>query len=286
MRLISENIVFSRLLPIFQDAASSGKHLEMHDINQGVTMDFVSAYLFGLANGTRFLQDEAYRKKMLHLYHSRKPFEFFNQEVPNLLSWTKALGIRLIPRWCDDANDILDRWNLELCDKAEASVGSTELDAEPVVYKQLKQAMLKHTSKEDNQNSVPDTPEKQRIEIACELYDQLTAGFETSAVALTYLFWELSQHPELQTKLREELLTLDPSIRYPATSKILPSAKSVDSLPLLDAIVTETLQIKLVIASVFTNYRTSIVDDDGIEAIDAYTVKPRSEKLVLKIEVA
>lgn len=379
MRLISENIVFSRLLPIFQDAASSGKHLEMHDINQGVTMDFVSAYLFGLANGTRFLQDEAYRKKMLHLYHSRKPFEFFNQEVPNLLSWTKALGIRLIPRWCDDANDILDRWNLELCDKAEASVGSTELESEPVVYKQLKQAMLKHPSKEDNQNSIADTPEKQRIEIACELYDQLTAGFETSAVALTYLLWELSQRPELQTKLREELLTLNPPIRYPTTSKVLPSAKSVDSLPLLDAIVTETLrlhapipgiqprvtpypscnlagytdipantrvnaqayslhrnpevfpepetwqperwlkdgnssaeleerkrwfwafgsggrmcvgsnlalqEIKLVIASVFTNYRTSIVDDDGIEAIDAYTVKPRGEKLVLKIEVA
>ncbi|KAL4891664.1 cytochrome P450 [Aspergillus ambiguus] len=371
MRLISETVIFGRFLPIFQDAARTGKPLEVHDVNQGVTMDFVSAYLFGLSNGTRFLSDDAYRKKMLHLYHSRKPFEFFNQEVPGLLSWTKALGIRLIPRWCDDANDVLDQWNLELCDKAEASMHSTHIEAEPVVYKQLKQAMQKNPSGDD-------WP-KLRIEIACELYDQLTAGFETSAVALTYLFWELSQHPELQKKLRAELLTLDPPIRFPTDSATLPPAKSVDSLPLLDAIVTETLrlhapipgiqprvtpypscslvgyadipgntrvnaqayslhrnpevfpepeawlpqrwlkdsnspaeleerkrwfwafgsggrmcvgsnlalqEIKLVIASVYTNFQTSILEDNDIEAIDAYTVKPQGEKLVLKIEQA
>jgi unspecific monooxygenase len=40
----------------------------------------------------------------------------------------------------------------------------------------------------------------------------------------------------------------------------------------------------LVAAAIYTNFKTSIVNDDNIEAIDAYTVKPRGEKLVLKFE--
>lgn len=45
-------------------------------------------------------------------------------------------------------------------------------------------------------------------------------------------------------------------------------------------------EIKLVVAAIYTNYKTSIVNDDNIEAIDAYTVKPRGEKLVLRFESA
>ncbi|KAB8206951.1 cytochrome P450 [Aspergillus parasiticus] len=378
MRLISESILFDRLLPIIQEAVSSDASIEVHDLNQGLTIDFVSAYLFGLANGTNWLQDAPFRHRMLHYYQGRKPYEFYHQEVPNLVSWTKSLGIRLIPRWCDEANEILDAWCLDLCDKAEQCLQSTEASVEPVVYKQLQQAMTKQSSqKGDTDESL----KQQRLDIACELYDQLTAGFETSAVALTYLLWELSRHPDVQEELRTELLTLEPKILYPrsSASRGLPQAKAVDSLPLLEAIVTETLrlhapipgiqprvtpypsctlagysnipanirvnaqayslhrnpdvypdpetwqpkrwlkgvnsdsdleerrrwfwafgsggrmcvgsnlalqEIKLVTAAIYSNYRTSIVDDDNIEPIDAYTVKPRGDKLVLRFEAA
>lgn len=43
-------------------------------------------------------------------------------------------------------------------------------------------------------------------------------------------------------------------------------------------------EMKLVVAAIYTNYTTAIIDDEDIEAIDAYTVKPRGEKLVLKFE--
>ncbi|QMW28307.1 hypothetical protein G4B84_003596 [Aspergillus flavus NRRL3357] len=378
MRLISESILFDRLLPIIQEAVSSDAPIEVHDLNQGLTIDFVSAYLFGLANGTNWLQDAPFRRRMLHYYQGRKPYEFYHQEVPNLVSWTKSLGIRLIPRWCDEANEMLDAWCLDLCDKAEQCLQSTEVSVEPVVYKQLQQAMIKQSSQKENTD---ESLKQQRLDIACELYDQLTAGFETSAVALTYLFWELSRHPDVQEELRAELLTLEPKILFPrsSASRGLPQAKAVDSLPLLEAIVTETLrlhapipgiqprvtpypsctlagysdipanirvnaqayslhrnpdvypdpetwqpkrwlkgvnsdsdleerrrwfwafgsggrmcvgsnlalqEIKLVTAAIYSNYRTSIVDDDNIEPIDAYTVKPRGDKLVLKFEAA
>ena len=45
-----------------------------------------------------------------------------------------------------------------------------------------------------------------------------------------------------------------------------------------------SLETKLVAAAIYTNFRTSIVNDEGIEAIDAYTVHPTSEKLILKFD--
>ncbi|CAI7602830.1 unnamed protein product [Penicillium pancosmium] len=371
LRVVSNAVIYDRLLPILQDAASSKQSIDVHDLNQGLTMDFVSCYLFGLQNGTNHLQDHAFRKHWLHMYLCRKPFEFYHQETPQLIGWMKCMGLRLIPKYCDTANDMLDAWALDLCGKAAQSLNSTDPSIEPIVYKQLKQSLDKQSAKEGGPK--PD-PAEQQNDIACEMYDQLTAGFETSAVGLTYLLWELSKNLELQTKLHEELMTLDPPIRLPKSAE-LPPAKAVDALPLLEAIVTETLRLhapipgiqprvtpapscslggyenipantrvnaqayslhrnpevfpepetwrpsrwlkeknsivdleeqkrwfwafgsggrmcvgsnlalqetKLVVAAIYSNFRTTIVDDDGIEAIDAYTVGPRAEKLILK----
>lgn len=40
--------------------------------------------------------------------------------------------------------------------------------------------------------------------------------------------------------------------------------------------------MKLLTASIWTNFHTEIVDDEDIEEIDAYTVHPKGSKLVLK----
>ncbi len=43
-------------------------------------------------------------------------------------------------------------------------------------------------------------------------------------------------------------------------------------------------EMKLVTAAIYTNFKTSIVDDEGIEPIDAYTTRPTSNKLILMFE--
>ena len=43
-------------------------------------------------------------------------------------------------------------------------------------------------------------------------------------------------------------------------------------------------EIKLVIAAVYSNFRTHIVDDDGIEQADGYTTGPKSNQLFLRFE--
>lgn len=42
--------------------------------------------------------------------------------------------------------------------------------------------------------------------------------------------------------------------------------------------------MKLIVAAVYSNFKTHIVSDDGIEQIDGYTAGPTSNKLYLRFE--
>ena len=45
-------------------------------------------------------------------------------------------------------------------------------------------------------------------------------------------------------------------------------------------------EMKLTVAAIYSNFTSTIVDDENIEATDEYTVKPRGGKLVLKFSPA
>lgn len=44
--------------------------------------------------------------------------------------------------------------------------------------------------------------------------------------------------------------------------------------------------MKLVVAAIYTNYTTRIIDDEGIEQLDGYAVGPKGDKLILQFERA
>src|SRR5436190_8574958 len=100
-----------------------------------------------------------------------------------------------------------------MCQATEASENSEKKSTtstysaaatQPVVYRQLSQGL---------ERSISDLEER-KLRVASEMLDHLIAGHETSGITLTYLMHEMSQRPELQSKLREELLTLSPPIIY------------------------------------------------------------------------
>jgi hypothetical protein len=43
--------------------------------------------------------------------------------------------------------------------------------------------------------------------------------------------------------------------------------------------------LKLIVAFIYTNFRTSIVDDYGVQQTDGYTARPSSEKLILRFDL-
>ena len=45
-------------------------------------------------------------------------------------------------------------------------------------------------------------------------------------------------------------------------------------------------EMKLITAAIYTNFTTHIIDDEGIEQVDAYTAGPRSHRLILQFKRA
>jgi cytochrome P450 len=218
-------------------------------------MDFITAYLFGLKNGSNFLHNESYRRHWFGLYHSRRTYTFFPQELPRLSQFFKRLHIHLTPTWVDDANRELEAWTKDRCNATSAYVsdGSAANDTdpanEPVVFGAVLTGIDKEKKTKGSESVLNDTTLRYPdLSIASEMIDQLAAGHETSGITLTYLSWHLSQDLPLQDALRAELLTLSPNMLLSASStQNIPCSKDLDALPLLHAVLMETLRLRAAI---------------------------------------
>lgn len=241
----SRIIMLERLLPILTEEAArqAPAGTEVQSLFMATTMDMISAYIFGLRNSTNFLQDKVYREHWLDLYLSRHHHHFWPQELPALTSLLMKIGIRLYPTFVDKANDELRAWNKGICEKAtENSLTQSHNDAledRAVVFTALHEGIDKEETKAGSESIVYPTTIKQRdASVASEILDQILAGHETAGIVLTYASWHLSQSLELQKELRGALLPL-----MPENETLLPEPRALDALPLLNAIVMETLRL-------------------------------------------
>lgn len=247
MKAASQIIVHHRLLPKL-DALGSNP-LEVHLLFNSITMDMVTAYQFGLRNSTNFIDDDATAKWWLQLYQSRKSYTFWPQEFPALTTFLSRFGISLVPAFVGPANEALEAHCLKMVDDAAAAPPASHdrPEDDPVLYRQLAACLAREQSK-PSPNSIPlcGPLVPHRLQIASELIDNFAAGHETSAIELTYLFHELSSRPSLQRQLRDELEANDALINLSApgeSANDLPSPKCLDALPLLQAVLQETLRV-------------------------------------------
>jgi cytochrome P450 len=67
----------------------------------------------------------------------------------------------------------------------------------------------------------------------------LIALSDTTSTTLTYLFWTLAERPEWQTRLRDELATVDQA----SWTDGIPKHAAIASLPLLGAVISEALRL-------------------------------------------
>ncbi|CAG8904919.1 unnamed protein product [Penicillium salamii] len=328
LHLISKEILHARLMPILKKAGDNQEVLNVLPLFQAVGMDFTSSFLFGLRHGTKY-----------------------SLSIPEWKVWLEEYERFKYMSRGDRYMGFIERWCIGLCEQAEVSRDKTNLgdggespSTNAVVYEQLRQSLIV-------QKDYDHRPLK--LAIASELLDHLVAGHETTGITVTYMMWELSQNPELQSELRSELLGLSPSLGSldKDRAKSLPSPSAIDALPLLDAVVRETLrihspapaqlprvtpdtkegtslhghgnipgwlprrwlesgdrihdmrrlfwpfgsggrmclgsnfalqEIKLVMAAVYSNYTTVIIDDEGIEQDYAFISLPCGRKLILK----
>lgn len=244
-------VLYQRLLPLLDASSTSGNGIDIHDIWNATTMDGMTAYLFGIRNSSNFLQHEKYRRHWLGLYHARKTYTFFSQELPKLTKFCKKAGIHLVPSWVDDANEELEAWTQDHCDSAtaylkDAAAEDEDRANEPVVLGTLVSGIEKERKTKGEESILAATTlANERLSIASEMIDQLAAGHETSGITLTYVSYHLSLEIPLQDRLRTELLTLNPNML--ATSTSIPNSRDLDNLPILHAVLMETLRLNAAI---------------------------------------
>jgi unspecific monooxygenase len=246
MSSLSAGIVFERLLPILENLAAESKPVDVHELNFATGMDFMTAYIFGIQNGSNFLQDVEARQTWLAMYQSRRPYYFWILEFPRLtkLVWFwNNLRTYTTSSWLDVMDKKIESSCMQMCHAVRSTLKSAlpssptapSRATAPVVYTQLAQF---------SSDKGPQTPSTfpPDLAIASELLDHEIAGHETIGITLTYYFHQLSQRPSLQASLRAELLSLDPALKYPSEDKSLPHPRSIDALPLLHATLMETLR--------------------------------------------
>ncbi|KAI1473054.1 cytochrome P450 [Daldinia caldariorum] len=249
-------IINSRLLPLLRESVSALQQppgVDVHSLFCAAAMDFISAYCFGARRSADFIRRKPFRDHWLELYATRKGHGFFAQELPRLSRVLAAVGLDPTPAWVHAANRELEAWCKELSDAAirfleeeEGRSGKSAVNTadDPVVVHALLAGIEKEYETNGAASLLYTTTIKQRnLSIASEILDHVLAGQETTGVALTYLSYHLSQSPPLQRELRSELLTLTPSPRIGRDGKAqLPDSRQLDSLPLLHAVVTETVR--------------------------------------------
>lgn len=74
-------------------------------------------------------------------------------------------------------------------------------------------------------------------DIIVELTNLIFAGTDTTSNTFSYMFWELAKNPNWQNRLRDELRTAT------LGEEVVPMYKTVSHLPVLEAVVQETLRL-------------------------------------------
>ena len=74
-------------------------------------------------------------------------------------------------------------------------------------------------------------------EIIVELTNLIFAGTDTTSNTFSYLYWELAKNPQWQKRLRDELHTVAWG------DEVVPIYKTVSNLPVLEAVIQETLRL-------------------------------------------
>jgi len=70
-------IIYDRLLPVLTEQAEGDEPTEVVEIYFGTTMDFISAYLFGMRCGSNFLAHSDLRKHFLEHWENIKKNTFW-----------------------------------------------------------------------------------------------------------------------------------------------------------------------------------------------------------------
>ncbi|KAK5732598.1 hypothetical protein LTR17_010413 [Elasticomyces elasticus] len=202
---LSRRVVVDGLLPSISRDGCGVQGMDVVKLFECVGVDFISGYVFGATVGTDFLNDQYGRDRYFGEWERLR-------ETPSLTE-----------------QPIMEALFMNMC---KAAVPSGDESVAAKMHQDLSSKALQwDLSEEEVMNRC-----------ASEMVDHIIATQETNTVTLTYILYRLSQYPELQEQLRDELRASNSIIAHGGSLNLPPPAR-IDTLPLLHAIITETLRL-------------------------------------------
>ena len=245
LMVLAKTIIFLRLLPIIEHSAQSSSSLDVTGINDATAVDLITGFVFGSAVGTNLLQDPQMRKEFLTYHHQERSHGFWLQELPRLTAFLGVLGFPILSSTVVTASKWLETWFLRSFNIVEA-----ESRASTPMYPSTQAVMYRHL-RPFFEGSSPLTWPTPVLELVAELHDHCVAGYETSGKMLSSAMHALSLRRDIQTLLRTELRSLRVCPFFSGEIAVaglqaaqLPTPAQIAALPLLHAIVIETLRLR------------------------------------------
>jgi hypothetical protein len=236
---LSQAIIFGRLLPIIDEAARVGSGVDVFEISCAVAAEMMSAYQVGLESSLDLTSPgrEAERKRYI---------ENGKRKLRNLKGSIQA------------AKELEDQC-FEMCLNVDESLRSAgEHKKESIARKSVEDSVQEGSKPPTTTRPVifaqlsASIPAKEGVKtptetlrfVASELLDNIEAARVGIGITITYAMYQLSRRPDLQSKLRDELMVLTAPRRYPLHWLLSKSVlHQIDGIALLDAIVMETLRV-------------------------------------------
>jgi len=185
-----------------------------------------------------------------------------------LLTWIPIL--RFIPtagrKRTKEAQNTMKRIGRDLLDASKAAAATSDGDKGSTRSRDLLSLLVRA-------NTAVDLPDSQRLsdaDVVAQISTFIIAGHETTSTSTTWALFSLTQKPDVQQKLREELLQI---------STESPSMEDLMSLPYLDAVVREALRLH----SPVSNLIKVAMKDDLVPLDTPFTDKNGNTQYTIRV---
>ena len=204
-----------------QDIAATQPDLDFYDLFFAWSVAAISTYIFGPGESLNFMEDMAAARRTREAYFSQRLYLFLPEIIPIPTEYLRWLGYKPEVPWID-----------EMLDRAETTSKSLSSHPFDTVFEFMKRNLR---PKDKLRTGDEELSEKQTAILSSEMQDQIIAGVDTSMAVLTACAWELSseRNKHWQEKLRQEL----------RTSVSVEKLQDLESLPILNAIIKESLRL-------------------------------------------
>lgn len=199
------------------DGKTKNLGIEVYSLFGSLALDVISAFEVGNENGTDLLLYPE-KRHILVLHRMVSAMGFWTTSLPRFYKW--AAGSAVL-----QAANTIEKWQLAIYGKAESNV----------------------PERKSGENLTTLETFKKRGYFGRRAYsflsDNIFAGHETTAIQLTYLFYELSRpiNSYIRETLHNELINYFGSPR--SRDDILDQLEVIDKLPYLEAILQENSRV-------------------------------------------